>query len=64
MEDKKITKCTVFNNGSILIEGDFKIVDAKGNEIESTNPAYLCRCGHSKNKPFCDGMHREVKFKG
>ncbi len=64
MEEKKTTKCTVFDNGAILIEGDFEIVDAQGNKIESPNPAYLCRCGHSKKKPFCDGMHREMKFKG
>jgi len=64
MEDKKKVKLTVNDTGSILIEGDFEIVDARGNGIESSSPAYLCRCGHSKNKPFCDGMHREVKFKG
>jgi CDGSH-type Zn-finger protein len=58
------TKCTVFDNKSIMIEGDFEIVDAKGNIIESSNPAYLCRCGHSNNKPFCDGRHREIKFVG
>ena len=63
MKEQK-TKCTVFDNGSILIEGDFEIVNAKGNKNEASNPAYLCRCGHSKNKPFCDGMHREMKFKG
>jgi CDGSH-type Zn-finger protein len=64
MQAKKSTKCTVFDNKSIMIEGDFIIIDAKGNEIKSTNPAFLCRCGHSNNKPFCDGRHREVGFEG
>lgn len=63
MENKK-TACTVFDNGPLMLKGDFKMVDAKGNEIQVTDPTYLCRCGHSKNKPFCDGMHKEKNFKG
>ena len=63
MENKK-TECTVFDSGPYMIKGDFKMVDAKGNEIRVTDTTYLCRCGHSKNKPFCDGMHKEVDFKG
>jgi CDGSH-type Zn-finger protein len=46
-----------------MIKGDFKMVDAKGNEIRVADTTYLCRCGHSKNKPFCDGMHKEIDFK-
>ncbi len=26
------------------------------------NPLHLCRCGHSRNKPFCDGSHAAVKY--
>ena len=49
------------NNGSIRVEGDFKIVDANDNEynLNGRNAVSLCRCGHSKNKPFCDGSHKE-----
>ena len=45
--------------------------DAKGNSIawekgkdypKQDAPYHLCRCGHSKNKPFCDGTHTHVKF--
>jgi CDGSH-type Zn-finger protein len=63
MENKK-TECTVFENGPYMVKGDFKMVDAKGNEIRVADTTYLCRCGHSKNKPFCDGMHKEIDFKG
>ncbi len=54
------TKITINSNGSLKIEGDFQIVDKNesvyglgGREIVS-----ICRCGHSKNKPFCDGSHK------
>ena len=50
----------VRDNGSLRITGDFRIVDAEGNEIphEGDNVG-LCRCGQSANKPFCDGSHKE-----
>jgi CDGSH-type Zn-finger protein len=50
----------VRDNGSLRVSGDFTIVDAEGNEIphEGDNVG-LCRCGHSANKPFCDGSHKE-----
>jgi CDGSH-type Zn-finger protein len=54
-------KLTVNNNGSLKVEGDFIIVDAQGNEygLGGRNLVSICRCGLSKNKPFCDGAHRD-----
>ena len=53
------TKVIVFNNGPIRIEGDFTVVDAEGKEfgLGGREAIGLCRCGHSENKPFCDGKH-------
>ena len=53
------TKITINNNGSLKIEGDFEIVDREGNNynLGGREIIGLCRCGHSKNKPFCDGSH-------
>jgi CDGSH-type Zn-finger protein len=34
-----------------------------GKVIETRDPIFLCRCGGSKNKPFCDGSHRRVGLK-
>ena len=50
------------SNGSIRIEGDFKIVDANDNEynLNGRTAISLCRCGQSKNKPFCDGSHKDI----
>jgi CDGSH-type Zn-finger protein len=54
-------KITINSNGSIKIEGDFVITDPSGNEygLQGRTSLGLCRCGLSKNKPFCDGAHRE-----
>jgi len=57
-------KVTVFNSGPIRIEGDFTIHDAEGNAFGLGGRAgiSLCRCGHSENKPFCDGAHKRNGF--
>lgn len=54
------TKLTVNSNGSLRLEGDFEIVDGQGNVygLAGREVVSLCRCGHSKNKPFCDGAHK------
>jgi CDGSH-type Zn-finger protein len=54
------TKLTVNRNGSLKIEGDFEIVDPEGNSfgLGGRDLVSLCRCGLSKNKPFCDGSHK------
>ena len=49
-------------NGSIRVTGEVDFVDADGNVIESKTDFSLCRCGASKEKPFCDGSHREAGF--
>lgn len=53
------TKITINNNGSLKIEGDFSIEDRSGNKYDLAGREVigLCRCGLSKNKPFCDGAH-------
>ncbi len=45
-------------------EGEVRLLDAEGKEFDLTGkPAFsLCRCGHSQNKPFCDGSHKTVGF--
>lgn len=58
------TKITVRNNGSLRVEGDFEIVDQDGKPfgLGGRTSLGLCRCGHSGNKPFCDGSHKNVNF--
>ena len=54
------TKITVNSNGSLKIEGDFEIVDKNGGiyNLQGREIISICRCGLSKNKPFCDGSHK------
>ena len=44
-------------NGPLLIQGNFSIVASSGQVAFTGTKAALCRCGASKNKPFCDGAH-------
>ncbi|HEV7671163.1 MAG TPA: (4Fe-4S)-binding protein [Thermoanaerobaculia bacterium] len=50
-------------NGPLLVHGDVEIVDEDGTSIGRMTRAALCRCGASKNKPFCDNSHRAVGFR-
>ncbi|OJU39803.1 MAG: hypothetical protein BGN96_02890 [Bacteroidales bacterium 45-6] len=61
-EEKSLLTIKVLPNAPLEVVGTVKIVLADGSEVEKTN-AHLCRCGASKNKPFCDGSHRKVDFK-
>ncbi len=56
-----MTKLIINNNGSVKVDGDFEILDANGNayNLQGRTVVSLCRCGHSANKPFCDGSHKE-----
>jgi CDGSH-type Zn-finger protein len=56
------TKITINNNGPLKIEGEIDIVDAQGNAygLDGRTTVSLCRCGLSKNMPFCDGAHKGV----
>lgn len=51
-------------NGPLEVSGPVEIQDADGKALTAEQPAYLCRCGQSANKPFCDGTHRKVGFQG
>lgn len=60
MSEKVVIK--VNDNGSYRITGDVELVDADGNVFETKPSFSLCRCGHSSNKPFCDGTHKKIDF--
>jgi uncharacterized Fe-S cluster protein YjdI len=49
-------------DGPLVVEGPVRIEQARGELIETTERAFLCRCGGSSNKPFCDGTHKRTGF--
>ncbi|MDA5093726.1 ferritin-like domain-containing protein [Aliiroseovarius sp. KMU-50] len=49
--------------GPLWVTGGVPIMKPDGTFLETRNRVTLCRCGQSKNKPFCDGTHTKVKFK-
>ena len=55
---------TVTKDGPYRVEGAPPLRDAAGEDVSRTGPAFLCRCGQSRNKPFCDGSHKRVGFDG
>ncbi|MCL4392773.1 CDGSH iron-sulfur domain-containing protein [Patescibacteria group bacterium] len=59
-----MAKITLTNNGPYKISGeDIEIVDNNGSLIEKPEgDVYLCRCGQSSTKPFCDGTHASIQF--
>jgi len=55
----------VTNNGPLRVTGDDIVIkDVAGNNfgLAGRTVVSLCRCGHSDNKPFCDGSHNRVGF--
>ena len=64
MSEEKIT-IRMRENGPIVLPAKFQIVDHLGNEFvlpAGKENVALCRCGHSKSKPFCDGSHKGCGF--
>ena len=69
-------KIKIIKNGPYKVTGNVqlseKIIVPKekhyeyrdGKEFPSTDSYLLCRCGHSKKHPFCDGAHSKIKFDG
>ncbi len=54
----------VETNGPYRVTGGIPVSRADGAPFEVRNRVSLCRCGQSKNKPLCDGTHKEIGFSG
>lgn len=57
-------RITLLENGPILLKGKVEVKNSKGEIVPTEETTALCRCGGSKNKPFCDGTHNTNGFKG
>jgi CDGSH-type Zn-finger protein/uncharacterized Fe-S cluster protein YjdI len=50
-------------NGPLRVIGNLEIVSGTGRTCNKVTETYLCRCGQSRNKPYCDGSHKAAGFK-
>lgn len=64
MDSEQSPGITVTENGPYKVEGALEIVDAAGEVVSEEGTVFLCRCGGSANKPFCDGTHNKNGFDG
>ncbi len=58
----KPTSIRIMKDGPIVVEGDFRIIDADNTELKPTMMTSFCRCGNSRSMPYCDGTHRKIGF--
>jgi len=54
---------TLCADGPLLLDGEIDIRDSDDKIAKVATNVALCRCGHSKNKPYCDGSHTAAQFK-
>jgi len=61
MSETDVTIKTL-TDGPLEVSGAVEILAADGTLIKATEKSYLCRCGFSDKKPFCDGAHKREGF--
>ena len=49
-------------NGPLQVSGNLEVVSGTGRTVNKVTKTFLCRCGESKNKPYCDGSHKAAGF--
>lgn len=62
MSDKNTNTITIKPDGPLVVRGKIRVIASNGELITEENEVYLCRCGASNNKPFCDGAHKQIGF--
>ena len=55
---------TVNENGPLLVKGQMEVTGIDGLKEMKSGMTAFCRCGASQNKPYCDGSHAKINFKG
>ena len=63
-EDTDQSRIEVKPDGPLLVFGSIEVCHADGTKEQKSRTTAFCRCGASSNKPYCDGAHTKVDFKG
>ena len=57
-----VLNITPLPNGPLRAQGSLEVVSGTGRTCNKVSETYLCRCGQSNNKPYCDGSHKAAGF--
>jgi hypothetical protein len=63
VEEEKEPGITIAKDGPLEVVGGVEVTSSDGSAYETRARITLCRCGGSKNKPYCDGTHWQIGFK-
>ena len=63
-EENDHIKVEVLKDGPLLVHGNLDVAGSNGQHEMKTRTTAFCRCGASANKPYCDGEHNNIGFKG
>jgi CDGSH-type Zn-finger protein len=58
-EEKSEAEVEVVDSGPLRISGNFILKDLQRDRVSAPGEVFLCRCGKSSDKPFCDGSHNK-----
>ncbi|MCP4382767.1 MAG: iron-binding protein [Hyphomicrobiales bacterium] len=58
-----VLEVTPTENGPLMVQGNLEVLHGSGRRSSTVTKAFFCRCGHSANKPYCDGSHKRVGFR-
>jgi CDGSH-type Zn-finger protein len=50
-------------DGPLHVRGNLEVITGTGKTVNRVTECWLCRCGQSDNKPYCDGSHRSAGFR-
>lgn len=60
--DMSQVKITALQDGPLEVDGACAVLRSDGTVVKESAKVFLCRCGHSANKPMCDGSHKREGF--
>lgn len=60
---ERATAVVPCDDASLELRGDLRVYHSDGSALAEAGALLLCRCGHSEQKPFCDGSHQRAEFR-
>ena len=57
-----VVEVSALPNGPLKVVGNLEVVSGTGHTVNRVTQVFLCRCGQSANKPYCDGSHNAAGF--